>query len=546
MPFYIAVAGTKLYKLTTAGVATVLTLPSSTLLTAVTIDTTRRPRIAVLGKNIIIGNAASRSVWVDPNFVVRPLMLQPPSSPLVLAAGATGTLTGNFKAKYTFIIKDPDTGALLAESDFSPASAASGAITSKLLLATSVSPSQDPSVTHRRLYRTTTGPGTTYFPWVDIEGNVATSIADALPDAAMSLLAAPDELGSAPGMMPFTYMTQLVEWKGRLWGVGDLDIDTLRYSGVELQYGWPSSYGINIPPVGFDRFGITGMIRRRDELGVGRRDKLFKIIGSTPDTFERKSVHEGIGIWGADTNVVIKDVGHFLGENGVYTWGANGVDCISDGTKVRKWFTTDSYFNRAMFANAVGRYNAKYDGYELFLAAAGSSVLDRWVVYDRARGRWWGPHKTTKFTTTYATGQFMDSNELTVPVVGAADGVIYLSNQTAFNDDGVAIPLDLLTGRHSENTPDIEKLFRGPSFIYKPQTLQGNLAVAAIVGGLKTGNDETIQLTMSIDQRLAAGRQRFSPIGKGQYLQFKITESTLDQGCELYGYEVPNHELGRR
>ena len=165
MPFYVAVGGTSLYRMTTAGVATALTLP-----TGVTILTGRRPRFAVLNRNVIGTNAFSRSINIDPDFNVTLSQLKPPATAPVLTSSASGGLTGTFRVKYTHIIKDADKR-IVAESDFSPISASSGAITSKLLKAT-VEVSQDPGVTARKMYRTATGPGTVYFPWFEIDGNI--------------------------------------------------------------------------------------------------------------------------------------------------------------------------------------------------------------------------------------------------------------------------------------------------------------------------------------------------------------------------------------
>jgi hypothetical protein len=534
MAFYIALGGTSLYRLTTAGAATALTLP-----TGVSVVSGRRPRFSVVGRDVIGTNAFSRSILIDPDFNVYPLQLRPPASAPVLSSSVSGNLSGTFKVKYTHIIKDPNTGRLIAESDFSPISASSGAISSKLLKAV-VETSPDTQVTHRRLYRTTTGPGTTYFPWFDIDGNTLTSGSDDMSDAALQLVAAPTTLGSAPGMVPGTFMPLCVEWKGRLWGVGDVDPDVLRHTDLEKPYAWKSSFEFRIPPIGFDQYGVTALIPRRDELGVFKRNFMHKIVGNTNATFERIQVQNGKGCYAPESAIVIDDIAYYLGEDGVYTWGPEGITPISNG-RVRKWFTTDTYFNRSQFPNAFAKYNAKYHGYELHLAAAGSSNIDRWVFYDIERGKWWGPHLTAAFTPTSALGFFIDTNSLTVPIVGGSDGVIYLGNRTTFNDDGSAISISAETARHSADTPDIKKLFHGPSFIFKKQSAAGNLSVACKVGALDASTTRTLSVTQT-----KPNRERFSPLGEGEYVGFVFTESTLNQGCELHGYELMTHELGRR
>ena len=74
MPFYIVAAGGTLYRMSTTGTATALTLP-----TGVTIDSTRVARMAVLDRKVVVVNAPSRSLWIDADGTVRPLGLTPPS-----------------------------------------------------------------------------------------------------------------------------------------------------------------------------------------------------------------------------------------------------------------------------------------------------------------------------------------------------------------------------------------------------------------------------------------------------------------------------------
>lgn len=532
MGYYVVAAGGTLYSMSTAGTAVALALPSGASLSA-----TRRARMAVLGRNLVIVNGPSRSLQVDANNVVRPLMLRPPVSPVLLSAGAAGGYSGSVRCKYTYIAKDPDTLDLIAESDFSPVSAAQS-LSAQLIAVAGIAASPDPQVTHRRLYRTTTGPGATYFSWIDVEGNKATSLADDTSDARLSLVAAPTGLGSAAGMNPGTFMTLITSWKSHLWGVGDLDIDILKFSDTGFVYAWPVKNSFGVGPLGSDAFGITGLMPRRDELGIARRNILWKVIGNDADSFELVKVVEGKGCWAPDSVVVIRDVAYFLAEDGVYTWGPGGVQPISDA-KTRGWFSSDTYFNRALWPSAFGKYNAKYHGYELHLAAAGSSNIDRWVFYDIASQTWWGPHLTAAFTPSMGASM-IDANNLTVPVIGGSDGYLYLQNQAAFADQGSAISVDAVSPFHSGSTPDITKLWEDPSVLSKVEAAAGNLAIIVRAGDLVAG----VTKTFTADLRL--NRNRFDVIGPGRLLQLELTESTVNQGCEIYGYEVPYFELGRR
>lgn len=539
MAFSIVVAGDTVYRMDTAGAFTALSLPSN-----ISVDQTRTPRMAVLGRVVVIVNGLTRSVAVYPDSTVRPMQLTPQVAAPNAIAGGSGGLSGTFRVKMTNCLKDIDTGQLLLESDFSQVSA-DVTVSSKVITVNGIQVCPDNLAgVFRRLYRTTTGPGTAYFKWVDLDGNEQTSLSDDMPDAGLSLFAAPTEVGVAPGMIPGTYMTLLVEWKGRLWGVGDVEIDKLRYSGDNIVYGWPASYGINVNPVGADAYGITGLIRRRDELGICRRQIIWKVQGTGPSNFSLVKVVEGKGCFAPDSISVIRDVGYFLGEDGVYTWGPDGVKSISD-EKVKGWFCTDTYFNRSRFPQAFGHYNAKYHCYELALSAAGSSVNDRWVSYDIERQEWLGPHRTTAFTPTYAT-QFIDANDLTVPIMGSSDGYIYKQNQATFNDNGDAITLNLIGKAHSCDAPDITKIFNDLSIVQKAQSGQGNLQIGVALGAYDQAVSKTFSNSTIPATDLRKSRQRFNNLGPGRNVRLEFTEATLNQGCELHGYEIPFGVLGRR
>jgi len=536
MAFYLVVAGGTLYKLSTNGTALALDLPAD-----VTLSPTRPPRFAIVGRHVLVVNNPTRSLWVDPTFRVRPMQLVAPVGPPVLSAGAAGALTGAYRVKYTHIVKDPLTGALLAESDFSPESAPVD-LAAQRLLASGVTVSPDQCVTHRRLYRTL-AEGAVYYPWLDLDGNTLTVVEDDLTDDLLPNLAATRELGVGPGLLPGTYMTLCVEWKGRLWGVGNRNIDTLRYSGLNQFYGWPATYGLDIKPIGGDAIGISGLIARKHLLGVSKRGVFWKVSGGQPDEdgipqWDTDLERDGKGIRGPDTAQVIDDIGYYLADDGVYSWGPEGFQCRSDG-KTRKWFTTDDYFNRTMFPQAFANYNETYDTYELHLAAAGSDVIDRWVSLDRKTGAWHGPHKTDKATPT-CVFTIEDAGNRKIPVIGAADAVIYKQNQPGWSDAGVAIALNLQSKWHDGNTPTIEKVFGPLAVVLKKIAAVGRCLVAYRVGAI----DGPVTQTVALDLRMA--HQTLPRVGKGVVVQLEITEDTNGIACELHGYELPFYELGDR
>ena len=74
------------------------------------------------------------------------------------------------------------------------------------------------------------------------------------------------------------------------------------------------------------------------------------------------AVAEGVGPQSHDAIVIIRDVAYFLGGDGVYIWGPEGLTNISRDT-VNPWFASDTYFNRSKYSIAWAYWNQLLDSY---------------------------------------------------------------------------------------------------------------------------------------------------------------------------------------
>lgn len=473
MAFYLAQAGDKLYKVDTNGTAVELALPAG-----VTINADRRGRFAILDRVIVFVNAPSLNLQIDANLVVRILTPVTPATAPTAGVGAAGNLTGSYRYGVTFAITSGTR--VVSESAMSDPSSAVVLAAQRGSL-TAIAVSTQPNVNARRIYRTLNG-GTDFFLVATISDNVTTVLTDNTTDEeAAAGTPLDEELGQPPGATTADYVEEIVAWKDRLWLLSHNEPDSIRFSGNGLAYAYAEDNEVKAKPIGADLAGGTGFIARRNELGVGKRRKFMKIIGNDESDFEVLGISDDVGIWAPESTVVIRDVGYFLAEDGVYEFGPTGLKCLSR-EKVHPWFTTDDYFNRAMFSEAFAHYNQKLDGYQLFLAAAGSDEIDRWVFLDVKTRNWYGPHKTAALTPN-CCGVFEDNDGLVVPVIGDADGKIWRMNQPSFRDGDSAIDMDVLGKFHSQGNPDSTKVW-GPLSIFTKAESDGELTIEARVGGL--------------------------------------------------------------
>ena len=519
-----------LQRMTTAGALTSLTLPAG-----VTLSSTRRPRWAILGENVLMVHSPERPLWMKADTTtVRLADIRPPVTAVTLTAIGTGTLSGTFRVRASFLVKDTETGQVLFESALGPESEASATLASQLLRVQNIPIAAEVAVNARRLYRTTTGPGAVYFAWIDIDDNTQTDIRDDMADAQLSLLPAPFDLGMIPESLKL-----ITSWRDRLWAVSDRDPHFVWYSGDRKFYGWPSVNKVPIPPLGEDEFGVMAFAPRQDELGVLKRDAIHKITSFDETTFRRSIVKSGVGCIAPESVVTVDDITYFLGEDGVYEWTLAGVQSITDD-RVHAWFNTTTYFQRASLIDAVGRYNNNSQSYELLLPATGAATLNRWISWDIGERLWLGPHLTANFTPNYMA-TLEDADDLSLPVICSTAGTVFQEQST--RTDGITsntqIVLDVDTGFMSTNTPDIHKLFLQPTLISKVQN-SGTLTITPTVGGLDAIAGQPLRADMT------KGRERLPRLGVGRFVQLNFVNRTAGEDIEIFGYELPWHELGRR
>ncbi len=523
MPYALIQAGDDLQFVDTDGNLTTLTLPNG-----VELATNTPPRWAIINRYVVLVNTPSQPLTIDGEGVVRPLSPAAPVLAPTVATGSAGTLTGTYTGiTYTYIIKNA-AGELIAESGMSPPSA-SVTVTNQNILVTDIGISPDNQVTGRRIYRPTDD-GAVLFKWFDLDGNVLTSFEDDLADAELPILAAPT-LGTAPRL------TLIKEWRNRLWGVSDVQKDSLRYAEPDAWWAWPVTNELKVPILGDSARGIIGLLPRREALGVGKRDVLWQVTGQTPTDFRMVKLAESVGVESQESMAIYRDTAWWLWKDGVYQWNSDGIKCISDG-KVRSWFASDRFFNQDRFDNAFAIFDPTKLKYRLYLASADSDVEDTWVEYDIEAKTWWGPHETSAFSPTCSFILY-DASDKVVPTVGSSEQYLWNPQDDATDhlDDG--IELDVITKWHEAQNPDQEKHWGAPSILGKMQEA-GVILVTPTAGYMDAEAQEPMTYHMTL------GREVLDRIGHGNVMKLRLTHSTYNEPVEIYGIELPFNIFGTR
>lgn len=505
-----------------SGTYSTLPLPSG-------VNFTGKPaKVARLKNRLVITSAVTVPIWLGADLKLRILALPTPANPPTLASGGAGSYTGTRMAKVSFIVRATD-GTVIAESALSSPSSAVTFTTDVITISDIPTPPSNSPVTDRRIYFTADS-GATFFHAFDVEGTTTTSVDTTIADASLSLTEASDELVQAPVDLDLPTV-----WKNRVWGKSG---DSVVGTAAGFIDRWPNGFPVD---EGTDQFGITGFIPRKDEMAIGRRNRVYRLIGDDEASFALPNLTEGIGILASATCLVIKDVGYWLANDGVYVWDAQGVRSITDDT-VRPWFNGDTYFNRSLFSDAFACFDPTRNRYVLFLAPAGSTSTTSWVEYDISSGKWFGPHTTAMSVSFTAAFVAPDANNVLRMIVAADDGYLYALTPDVYTDGAAddEVSLRVLSKFHYGESPDATHVFLQPTVFMKPQSGK-TLTVKGHVGDTTS---QVANYTQSAD--LGKDRQKLPRLGVGRICQIEFTQDAGGAESAILGYMIPFNILGRR
>lgn len=542
MPFIIAQAGTDLYMVSATGAIELLSLP-----VGVTLDADTTPRFAIMNEAVLMVNSPSKNLWINGDGTVRLMSIEGPTTAPTVAPGSGTGITGTIKVMYAFAILDANDIPILL-SPFSPESAEVTLSDDDIdVSALEVSPNAD--VNGRVIVRNLSN-GEVFYEALVITNNVATTATLDVPDAALPILPTETNAVNPPGTDGTDALELITEHKGHLWakaraGSAAAGIDELLFSVYGEFSRWQIEDAFLAPPKGGDEFGITAFIGRRDELGVGRRKRLLKLIGDDLENFEIKEVVNGFGPCSQEANQIIRDVAYFLTmEDGCFSWGPDGVDSITEDD-VHPWFTTDDYFNRARFPFAKSRVNPIGPCWELCLALAGSDVENAWVSYNITKKKWLGPHLSSAFVEISSAGEVYDEDQLVFCLLGGEDGFLRRQIRTLKNDDVVAIDYDII-GKFHGDSPSSKRQWLKPKVSVVPQPDGGTLQMIPVVGEIPAeGESPTEQAAIAIDL-LIGDHPLLRYLGHGRYARMRFRSNTVDVRARLVGYELPYFDTGIR
>ncbi len=349
---------------------------------------------------------------------VRNWGISPPTAAPTIAAGAAGSISGAYRAVYTYARV---VGSAIAhESDPSPVPSAAISLLSQQLNVAVVA-SSDPQVTHIRIYRTAAS-GTSYFFDQQV-ANASATIASTQADTALGT-----EVESDNEVPPDASWAGLFQDHVFLCGVADTP-NGLFYSKRFRPESFPTDQYLLIgPPTDPLLAGVPSAAF----LGVFTRTTKYRVFGNDVSGFNYLEAMSTRGTLAAHTITPVSQGALFIARDGIFATSFVAADTELSQAIQSLFFgeTRNGYapidFNE-LGVMALAEYKRRW--YFSYQDTAGARML---AVYSQDTGKWYFYQLPVR--------ALFDDEATDQLLMGADSGDVY-TLETGTSDNGTAIAL---------------------------------------------------------------------------------------------------------
>lgn len=381
--------------------------------------------------------ADSTAMWKDNGSHFYPWGITAPTTAPTLGSSGTG-LTGTFLFRYTYARMDG--AAIAAESNPSPT--ASITVTNKQIDVSALSYSNDPQVTHFRVYRSVDGGTSCLFdfavPITKTSGSTTTA------DNALGVEVEIDH-------DPPPHCPRVAQFQETIFLCGDK---------ANPNYLWYSNrfypeYFSNYVQCGTTDYLLNAIVPIAGALAAFKRNTKYKVTGNSIDGYVPLESLSKRGTTSPDACVA--------SENGI-------IFPAKDGIFVTNLFTPDIpiaedilplFYNETLNGYAPINWDQAWqfagiaykDRYYMSYASGDSTAPDMVMVYSRATKKW--------YFYSFPITCFNVEEDVDMITCGSTDGFVYIMEQGSSADGSASITMTADTKDYFGGAPNTRKLFMG-------------------------------------------------------------------------------------
>lgn len=338
----------------------------------------------------------------------------------------------------------------------------------------------------------------------------------------------------------------------RIWTNDKTNKDRLHYSASGSHTDWngaSDSGALDIRPGDGDPEGITAVFAYKGQMFVGKKNKLYRVVGDSPENFQVLDVSTGLGVesQGSIAPVDNDDV-FYVSSKGVHTVATTSSygDFLSAflSAKIQPTFNE---FSRGLLRECQAVYNPSINSVAFTFGSGSATDNNQLWLYNVITKEWYRwPDVSCTALINYEIG---DRPHI---LIGTSDGRIIRTQNGTYTDFGSrAIPYRIKTGTiYVDNNPLSVKMFKRFNLFFRP-TGAYSFAVKIKIDGYseqelgfsQTGEGDELNQTFILGSSILGFTDYFAPQalpidGMGRGITIEIEHTGTGEQVEIHGFSI--------
>lgn len=338
----------------------------------------------------------------------------------------------------------------------------------------------------------------------------------------------------------------------RIWTNDKTNKDRLHYSASGSHTDWngaSDSGALDIRPGDGDPEGITAIFAYKGQMFVGKKNKLYRVVGDSPENFQVLDVSTGLGVesQGSIAPVDNDDV-FYVSSKGVHTVATTSSygDFLSAflSAKIQPTFNE---FSRGLLRECQAVYNPSINSVAFTFGSGSATDNNQLWLYNVITKEWYRwPDVSCTALINYEIG---DRPHI---LIGTSDGRIIRTQNGTYTDFGSrAIPYRIKTGTiYVDNNPLSVKMFKRFNLFFRPTGAYSFVAKIKIdgyseqeLGFSQTGEGDELNQTFILGSSILGFTDYFAPQalpidGMGRGITIEIEHTGTGEQVEIHGFSI--------
>lgn len=338
----------------------------------------------------------------------------------------------------------------------------------------------------------------------------------------------------------------------RIWTNDKNNKDRLHYSGSGSHTDWngaSDSGALDIRPGDGDPEGITAIFAYKGQVFVGKKNKLYRVVGDSPENFQVLDVSNGLGVESQGSIAPIdNDDVFYISSKGVHTVAttSNYGDFLSAflSAKIQPTFNE---FSRGLLRECQAVYNPLINSVAFSFGAGSAADCNQLWLYNVITKEWYRwPDISCTALTNY------DIGDRPYIFIGTSDGRIIRAQNGTYTDFGTrAIPYRIKTGTiYADGNPLSVKMFKRFNLFFRPTGAYSFVVKIKIdgfseqeLGFSQVGEGDELNQTFILGTSLLGFTDYFAPQalpidGIGRGIIIEIEHTGTGEQVEIHGFSI--------